>query len=181
MTHYKPRNRVASLHVKALMKDAESIREGYQGLDVVRLIEHAEKAEPEAPTFKEITALIRAAHRLIQDLDEKLIDGMDMDAYLQQLIVGYVRAEDVDDQVKRSGTRITRVQNIWGKQDSTASDGRQSSRRASALIQVGLNGGMAPVRDGDSNGTSVQLLDELVILSPAEVFKRFVEIDEVGE
>ncbi|MGA9224449.1 MAG: hypothetical protein WBZ57_25020 [Pseudomonas graminis] len=176
VTHYRAKNRVAQADVAALTKNAESIRNEYQGLDVVRIIDHANKKEPEAPTFKEITSLLRAVHCLFEEIDKSLIGTLDMDDYLEQVVAEYVRSEDIADDAKRPAVRARRIHNIWGKQDATKVSGRDHiypSRRVGAVWQVALNGGMTETLGGEPHRTTAAKVAELAAMDPVQAAKLF--------
>jgi hypothetical protein len=82
----------------------EIAAEEFQGLSVDLAIKHVTAARPSAPTFKEVAAMIRAAHGFIQEADSQLLSALDTRRYFYDALTDYV-AQDVD----------RRIQNVWGK------------------------------------------------------------------
>ena len=121
VVHSDSRDAVPGDLRRRLLASSQEIAEGYRGMDVESALDRA--ARGRAPTFKEITALVSAAHDFVENLDRAVIEHMNLDQYLRAVLVAYV-AVDPD----------KRADNIWG---------RVAARRRASILQVAQNAGMS--------------------------------------
>lgn len=136
---------------RALMEKQEEIASSYCGLDIQRALTNLD--EGEAPAFKEITALVSAAHHFAHEMDRALVSRVDPDRYLRTVLSVYIREN-----------AITRSQNIWG---------RDPARRRASILQVAQNHGMSA---GDATRPiSGEFLHELASWTPKEARKELLQ------
>lgn len=127
----------------------------YQGLLIEDLITRAERRPAAAPTLKEITAIVRATHKLVQGIDEVLLRDLDLDLYLRKIL----RQHLVDEEDMNPKSPMIRAGKIWGK---------SLDRRSSAIVQLAYNSGFADYRDGAPNKLLAAAIDRLADMSPTE-------------
>jgi hypothetical protein len=139
LVHFRPRDKVDSSLSGALIESREAIASEYRGLDVERLLSSISKAD--APTLKEITSLVRAAHNFTSLVDEDILQRIDLVVYVKQILSRYVS----DDPARR-------INNVWGKDER---------RRVSSLIQICKQYGMTAHDVHASNGTPETLIREI--------------------
>jgi hypothetical protein len=133
----------------------------YQGLRVEDLIKHVEHRPAAAPTLKEITAIVRAAHKLVERIDGLLLRGLDLELYLRVILRQYLAGDE--DNNDRSP--MIRASKVWGK---------SSDRRKSAIAQIACNSGFATWRDGAPNKLPATAIDNLADMSPAEAVAELI-------
>lgn len=80
LVHFKADNNISENSKTILLKQCDKISDDYSGLSVVECIESFEHSK--SPRFKEVAALIRAAHQYVYMLDEKLYFQIDKEKYL---------------------------------------------------------------------------------------------------
>lgn len=140
--------------VKArLAEHSQDIAERYSGLDITRTIASCERSG--SPTFKEVAAIIRASHKLVEAIDAVAISTINSDVYVESLLRGHFA-----DQYKSD---IQTFVKMWP--GST----KKTEERLSALLQ---QKGMVRVQP-DENSTSDEYFDKLVQLGAAEARRRF--------
>lgn len=131
----------------------------YQGLLIDELIGHAELRPTVPPTLKEITAIIRAAHKLVERIDGSLLRRLDAPSYLNEVLSQHLTA-DVESEVRIVMTRAGR---IWGK---------SLPRRRSAIIQIAYNNGFSEYSTEGFGHINETVLEELVQLTPSEAVEK---------
>jgi hypothetical protein len=134
----------------------------YQGLQIDELILHAERNPTASPTLKEITAVVRAAHKLIERIDGALLQNLDLEEYFKETLRRYL----MGDAEGNPGSASARASKVWSK---------SPDRRRSALIQIAHNSGFAAYRDGAPNKLSAAVLDDLADMSPKEAVSRLTK------
>jgi hypothetical protein len=81
VVHSDARSSVESRLASSLRKFSQDVETSYQGLIIDQTIASVESSR--TPTFKEITALVRAAHRFIGAVDQTLLATVDLNLYLK--------------------------------------------------------------------------------------------------
>lgn len=138
VVHTHSRDGVSSELRQRLLANRSRIATDYHGLDIERAITAA--ARGDAPKFKEITALVTAAHTFVSRVDSAVVKRVDLDVCLRSALSAYI----AEDPVKRS-------RNIWG---------RDPERRRASILQVAHSYGMS-AGDG-SRVVSRQFVDQLM-------------------
>jgi hypothetical protein len=133
----------------------------YQGLRVEDLINHAGHRPAVAPTLKEITAIVRAAHKLVEKADGFLLRDMDLEPYLKEILRQYL----TEDEGKNPKSPIIRAGKVWN---------RSPDRRESAIVQIAFNNGFTAYRDGAPNKLAATAIDRLVDMSPSDAVAELV-------
>ena len=64
--------------VNAAQDHRTQFTKSYQGLIISDLIKHVESTPSAAPTYKEVTAIVRSAHKLVESVDESLLRDLDL-------------------------------------------------------------------------------------------------------
>jgi hypothetical protein len=144
VVHTKARDSLKGALSQRLTESQSAIEGAYRGLDIQRAIKSAQGGQ--APSFKEITALVSAAQTFVERIDDALLTRIDLDSYLRAALTAYVS----DDPINRSN-------NIWG---------RDPDRRRTSILQVAQNYGMSP-----GNGTEVisdGFTEELLAWTPRD-------------
>jgi hypothetical protein len=155
LVHEHSTSRISKRIGTAAMRHGDRYLEHYQGLVIDNLLERARRNPPIAPTFKEITAIVRSAHMFIERADERLLDGLDLDLYLQEILRRYL-VEDVD---TRPGSLMQRCSNVWGK---------SPNRCRSTIHQIAINSGLTSYREGASNELTDAVIERFVNLKPSQ-------------
>ena len=161
LVHSQPRNHINTRLASAARNQATQYLESYQGLIIDDLIKHFEHGPPAPPTFKEVTAIVRAVHKLVERTDGYLLQSLDMDAYLRGILRLYL-TEDSD---ARPAKIMARAGNVWGK---------SPARRLSNIRQIALNGGLSPYDEGAPNELTITAMEKFVNLSPSEAVGTLV-------
>ncbi|MGH3155569.1 MAG: hypothetical protein ACRDNF_03170 [Streptosporangiaceae bacterium] len=146
LVHYQARNKVDRQLVVTLQGRAAEIKSDYHGLEVNRLLDSVDKSH--APTFKEVTSLVRAAHTFVERADDILLRQSDLDQYVRQVLMHYV-----------SDDPIRRISNVWGK---------DSHRRLASLAQICRQYGMTTDAPEALNHVSEDMLQQISAWSPAQ-------------
>jgi len=145
LVHYKADNMPGPALSNELRHQAEAIASDYQGLDIERLLLSLERTR--SPTFKEITALVRSAHKWVQRIDSSLLTRIDLDDFIRSVLASYVQEDP--------GRRIN---NVWGKDIRS---------RLSTLIQIAQNYGMTIDGTEFTNHVSDDVIQEMIQWTPA--------------
>lgn len=153
VVHFEARNRVGSHLASHLRKHSQDIEDLYQGLAIDQALDSVERSRK--PTFKEITALVRAAHMFVEAVDQAVLATVDLNAYLVD-VLGLYMSEDP----------VTRSAKVWG---------REFERRVSAIVQIAQNYGMTVARTSRSNTLTPAEIDRLAKLSPRQARQKFVK------
>lgn len=135
---------------------AEEIADDYHGLDVEALIAH--EATGNAPTFKEISSLMNACHKLVEALDRAALTRIDLGALAEEYIAQHLRSGD-----RQVWNR--RTESLW------AGDAARTRKRIETLLtQAGFQR-----CEGPSSGSTLDasVLEELSSLSLATARGRF--------
>lgn len=146
LVHFGARNRVGSALNSSLRKCSREIEISYQGLIIAQTLDAVEASR--TPTFKEVTALARAAHKFVEVVDEALLARADLNLYLRQALAVYLS----EDPVKRSAK-------VWGK---------DFERRVSAIVQIAQNHGMTVAIARRSNALTSSEIHSFATLSPRQ-------------
>jgi hypothetical protein len=153
--HEESDTSIAEHHRNALRGDAEVVASNYRGLDVERLLDGFDSAEP---TFKESASLISAAQRFVQLLETVFFRDLDPEKFLKEVV--WKTPLDISaDEARRY--RKHRLQSIWG---------RDASDRPAAVVRYLREFGITDVHRHD--GAAVfpsSLIDKLCRITPAEV------------
>jgi hypothetical protein len=155
LVHFRPRDKVESSLSEELIERHELIAYEYRGLDVARLLSSISKAD--APTLKEITSLVRAAHNFVSLVDDNLLQRIDLIAYVKQVLSQYIS----DDPARR-------INNVWGKDES---------HRVSSLIQICKQYGMTACDVDAQNGTPEGVVREISAWTPAQARVELLAAD----
>jgi len=147
--------------VSAAQNQATQYFESYQGLIINDLIKHFEHGPATPPTFKEVTAIVRAVHKLVERTDGYFLQSLDMDTYLRGILRLYL-TEDSD---AKPAKIMARAGNVWGK---------SPARRLSNIRQIALNGGLSPYYEGAPNELTITTMEKFVDLSPSEAVGALV-------
>lgn len=147
LVHEGSSNRVPTRAEIRLLEAKEIIAEVYQGLDIRRTLEALDRsAKTHAPTFKETTSLVRAAHRFVESVDEEVLSRLSPADYLIGALQHYVGV----DVAQRSS-------NVWGK---------GPSKTRSSVVQIGQSYGMAR---SHTDGIAVDSrLESLLLATPRQ-------------
>lgn len=129
--------------------EADTISEEFQGLDVARTMTNLNAAA--VPSLKEATALVRAAHLLVREADEKLREDLDIEVLLEEGLQRYIGEDS-----------LQRAARIWGK-------GKEKALKS--LRQVALNIGLTE-EDG-ARALGDEVMSELASLSEVQARQRF--------
>ncbi|WP_156737755.1 hypothetical protein [Mycobacterium sp. E735] len=121
VVHTNARDVVSGGLKRRLLANQALLAKDYQGLNIERAMEGARRGN--APKFKEITALVRAAHIFVREIDKAILARVDLDKCLLAVLSTYVS----EDPVKR-------CRNIWG---------RDAARRRRSIMQVAQSYGMS--------------------------------------
>lgn len=146
LVHYQPRDKVDRALESTLLHRSQEIASDYQGLDVARMLDSISKSH--APTFKETTSLVRAAHKFVERIDGRLLMRSDLDSYVIRVLAHYVSSDPVQ-----------RTSNVWGK---------DSRRRLGSLVQICKQYGMTDQDQETLNHTSEGTLVQIGAWTPAE-------------
>ena len=161
LVHSYAANRIGKGLASAALGHAPEYVESYQGLIVEDLISHVEHTTPTSPTLKEVTALVRAVHKLVERVDENLLGSLDLELYLRE-ILGVYLTENRDTDAR---SVMVKASNVWGK---------SPDRCRSTIKQIALNNGFAPYRGGALNELTMAAVENLINLSPSEAVKMLV-------
>jgi hypothetical protein len=131
----------------------------YQGLRIEDLITRVERRPAAAPTLKEVTAIVRAIHKLVERVDGALLRDLDLDLYLREVLRQYLVAEE-GTHAKNATSRASKV---WSK---------SLDRRMSAIVQIAYNSGLSINCDGAPNKLKVETIARLANMSPAEAVAK---------
>jgi hypothetical protein len=127
----------------------------YQGLKIEDLIRRVERRPAAAPTLKEITAIVRATHKLVERADDFLLQDLDLVPYLREILRQYL----IGDKDTNPNSVMIRASKVWGK---------SPDRRKSAITQIAFNRGFRAYCDGAPNKLAASAIDALADMSPAD-------------
>jgi hypothetical protein len=157
LVHQSTSKEIRSSLATAALGHSSHYIETYQGLLINELISHADLVAP--PTLKEITAIIRAAHKLVEWIDCSLLGELDAPRYLNEVLSQHLAADSESDQK----IVMARAGKIWGK---------SVPRRRSAIVQIAYNNGFSEYSAGASGCITETALDELVQLTPFQAIGK---------
>jgi hypothetical protein len=146
LVHYQARNKMDRTVASMLRQYDQEIASDYQGLDIARMLDSIDKSH--APTFKETTSLVHAAHKFVEQIDGKILERSDLDRYVMSVLARYVSADPV-----------SRTSNVWGK------DGH---RRLASVVQICKQYGMTDSDRETLNFTSEGMLEAIGEWTPTE-------------
>ena len=161
LIHRNARNQISKRLANEARNHAAQYTESYQGLIVDDLIKHIEHRPSASPTLKEVTAVIRAVHKLVERVDENLLQGLDLEPYLREILGQYL----TENRDTNPASVMVRASNVWGK---------SPDRCRSTIRQIALNNGFTPHRNGALNELTTTTVERLVSLSPSEAVKALV-------
>lgn len=150
LVHYKATNPVSDQLSTQLQRHASEIASSYQGLDVDKLLESVGKSQ--APHLKEITALIRAAHKFVERVDGRLVAQCNLDDFIFEVLRDYVATDPTQ-----------RISNVWGK---------DAPRRPHSLVQIASKHRMSADNPQASNYVSDHVVQEILMWTPSEARAR---------
>lgn len=129
LVHEGASNSLPQANRQRLQAARDQIQAAYQGLDIARTMETLQRSsDSKAPTFKETTALVRAAQKFVQVVDGAVVEAISPVAYL----IGALRAHVEQDVVRQSV-------NIWGK---------GPDRTRASIVQIAQSAGMSRLESG---------------------------------
>ncbi|SDJ08329.1 hypothetical protein SAMN05444157_1647 [Frankineae bacterium MT45] len=159
LVHQHASSQVRKATEKAATALAPRYLDDYQGLVVGDLLERLKRKTATSPTFKEVAAIIRAAHRFVERTDLYLLTHLDADSYLREVLRQYL----AEDKVANPASVRIRAGNVWGK---------SPDRCRSTLMQIAYNNGFSPAKTAAPNKATLASLEELVGLTPAQAIER---------
>jgi hypothetical protein len=161
LIHQHAANKVSKPLAKATLGLATQYAESYQGLIIEDLIKHVEQTPSASPTIKEVTAIVRAVHKLVERVDENLLRGLGLELYLREVLGEYLTENrDAD-----PGSVMVRASNVWGKSPISC---------LSTIRNIALNNGLTVHRSGALNELTMEAAEGLVGLSPSEAVKALI-------
>lgn len=89
LVHYKSDNKPDKEVIKILKDNQEIIKSRHNGMDINIALNRFENRQ--APSFKEITSMIKALIEYVYSLDKELIANLDMVLYCDKVIIKYLR------------------------------------------------------------------------------------------
>jgi hypothetical protein len=129
LVHEGASNSLPQATRQRLQAARDEIHENYQGLDITRTMETLKRSsDSKAPTFKETTALVRAAQKFVEVVDGAIVGTISPTDYLIDVLREHVR-QDV----------VPRSANIWGK---------SQDRKRASIVQVAQSAGMSRLDTG---------------------------------
>ena len=161
LVHSNATNKLSKSLVSVARDYATQYTESYQGLIIEDLIRHAGQAPSTSPTLKEVTALVRAVHKLVEKVDENLLQVLHLEPYLREILSSYL-TENRDTDPR---SVMVRASNVWS---------RSPDRCRSTIKQIALNNGLTPYRNGAPNELPMVAVENLIHLSPSDAVKTLV-------
>jgi hypothetical protein len=161
LIHRHAANKISKRLANAARGYAIQYAESYQGLIIEDLIKHVEQGSSASPTLKEVTAIVRAVHKLVERIDENLLQGLDLEPYVREILRKYLTENSVAD----PASVMVRASNVWG---------RSPDRRWATIWQIALNNGLTPHRNGAPNELTMAAVENLVSFSPSEAVKALI-------
>jgi len=153
LEHRRADSKIGKSSEAAALKYSEHFADFYQGLKIDELIDHLGRTPSAAPTLKEMTAIVRAAHKFVEGSDGYLLRRLNLESYFRKILIGYLTCEESSD----SRSVMSRAGNIWG---------RSPERRRSTMINIAINNGFARYHPGAPNELSVEAIEKLMDLTP---------------
>lgn len=161
LVHSNATNKISKSLANAARGYATQYAESYQGLIVEDLIRHVGQAPSTSPALKEVTALVRAVHKLVERVDENLLQSLDLEPYLREILSGYLTENRDTD----SRSVMVRASNVWG---------RSPDRCRSTIKQIALNNGLTPYRNDAPNELTMAAMENVIHFSPSDAIKALV-------
>jgi hypothetical protein len=161
LVHQTARNQLRRRLVNVAHDNSAQFADSYQGLIIDDLIKHVECRPSAAPTFKEVTAIVRAVHKLVEKTDEYLLHDLDLQSYLHEILQQYL-TEGGD---AKPASVMARASNVWG---------RSPDRRRSTIRQIALNNGFTAPCEGAPNELTIAAIEAFVNFSPSEAVRTLV-------
>jgi hypothetical protein len=155
LVHHVTDKRLSGPLVGAAHARSAEFYDLYQGLKIGDLIRRVERTQAAAPTLKEVTAIVRAVHKLVERADGFLLQDLDLVPYLREVLRQYL----VEDQDTNPKGVMIRASKVWGK---------SPDRRRSAITQIAFNRGFTAYCDGAPNKLVASAIDALAEMSPAD-------------
>ena len=116
-THYNAENVIQKVNETILIKNTDIIEEKFCGLQIKETLKHFN--EEKAPTFKEVTSLIRATQNYIEILDIFLLTRIDIVRYTYDLLNKFF-AENTNEKIlyptltkERRNIKINNILHNW--------------------------------------------------------------------
>jgi hypothetical protein len=159
LVHQRASGNLSRAIIAAARSYADHFAENYQGMLIDELIKRAGLRPAAPPTLKEVTAIIRAAHKLTERIDMELLSELNASEYLVEVLSRHLTEGTSDD----AKTVMARAGKIWGKSES---------RRRSAIMQIAFNNGFSEYLPGALNQVDKTVIDELVNLTPSEAVEK---------
>jgi hypothetical protein len=131
----------------------------YQGLIIDDLLERARRSPVHAPRLKEVTAIVRCAHKFVERADAALLHDLNLEPHLREIIRLYLMV-DTD---ARPEILMRRVNNVWGK---------SPDRRRSTIHNIALNGGFSVRNDESINCLDRSIIDRIADLTPSDAVRE---------
>jgi hypothetical protein len=162
------RNRLIHNHVEAGFSNAtignarsheQLFLKSYQGLIIDDLLQRARRSPVHAPRLKEVTAVVRCAHKFVERADAALLHDLDLEPHLRATIRLYL----MRDTEAKPGTLMRRANNVWGK---------SPDRRRSTIHNIALNGGFSVCNDESINRLDRSVIDRIADLTPSDAVRE---------
>lgn len=102
LVHFLARTPISDDLKNNLIQNSQYFIDNYQGLDITRTLENFNNNE--VPKFKEITAFIRAAIKLVEKIDQQLLRKLDKETFYKDVLSAYL-----------SDNFYQKLDNIWSK------------------------------------------------------------------
>jgi len=112
-------------------------------------------------TLKEITAIVRAAHKLVERIDGALLQALDLTTYLTTVLQQHL----TNDEDTNPKSAMIRAGKVWSK---------APDRRRSAIVQIACNNGFTDYCDGAPNKLPESAIETLADMSPAEAVAKLI-------
>lgn len=126
-THYNAENVIQKRNETTLIKNTDIIKEKFCGLIIEETLKHFN--EGKAPTFKEVTSLIRATQKYIEILDIFLLTRIDIVRYTYDLLNRFF-AENMNEKIlystltkERRDIKINNILHNWSFSESKTESG----------------------------------------------------------
>ena len=161
LVHRTARNQIGKRLAKAARDHAPEFFDSYQGLIIEDLLQRAGRWPSIAPTFKEVTAVVRATHKLIEKVDAYLLNDIELEPFLRETLREYL----TEYRDTKPASVMVRAHNVWGK---------SPDRCRSTIRQIALNNGLTTYRDGAPNELTMATIEKLANLSPSEAVTELV-------
>jgi len=150
VTHYAATNKIKDLVASHLATNAERINDEYQGLEVEQLVGRIHRGE--SPRLKETAAMVRAASRLVREIDRRVVSECGTLNYLRAGLAAHLSNRNV-------GTPGAKAASLWG---GTESQNRRSLENFGVQISLSRDDQASLDDEGLAALSPTDAVDELV-------------------